>query len=152
MKALESILDNDSALPPGCCIDVSGESFTITLAPGTVVSRDLGEKGDGVIFKKATQNLYGFKTMALFVKRLFRFNQGTVVLKTLREAWDEAMRIPGGKVGEQLIAADPELAEIAEQLRKLPGPMREEKTARKVDFPNRLPDIRFNEKTATKAA
>ena len=58
-KELERMLKADGDLPPGFSQDVSGVSIEITIPNGTTISRDVGLKGDGKIWKKATQNLYG---------------------------------------------------------------------------------------------
>lgn len=127
-KELEKLLKNDGELPPGN-YNISGESLTIVLSE-TSVSRSVGE-GGGFIYKKATQNLYGWSVWALFLKKLKAFNQAGAVKRILMEAWTESM-ITGETVEKELKDIDPELAAFTEELKKQPAPKRREVTPRKI--------------------
>ena len=52
-KEIERMLKDDGDLPVGFAIDVSGMKLELTFPPGTVVNRDAGPNGDGMIEKKA---------------------------------------------------------------------------------------------------
>jgi hypothetical protein len=131
-KELEQLLKLDGQIAPGADFDLSGEQITICLTPKTRVSRNVGD--NGIIRKKATQNLYGYMVWSLFLKRLKKFNQWNVVKAMLVEAWHESIR-QNSTVKTELDAIDPELAEIARQLQDEAGPMREEPTPRMVNKP-----------------
>lgn len=132
-KELEKKLKADGELPPGCDYDLSGEQLTVTLPALTRVSRNIGQ-GNGIIRKKATQNLYGYHVWALFIARLKKFNQWNVIKGILIEVWREALA-SSTKVADELQDIDPELAEIAKALQEENGPMREEPTPRLVSKP-----------------
>jgi hypothetical protein len=138
-KALEKALKSDGQIPHGAGYDLSGKSITITLPESTYVSRDAGVKGDGVIEKTATQNLYGWTTIAFFVERLKRFNQAHTVYAALKDTWTHVLSQPETKVKTELVELDPQLATIVEELKKKGGPKRPESTPRNVDFPARVP-------------
>ena len=130
-KELERILKEDGDMAPGTSYDVSGETITITLPPGTTIYREAGMTGDGTIQKKAVQNLYGYAVWALFLQRLALFKQANDVRRILMLAWKEAME--GTKVEQELNRIDPEIAEFVERLKAMPGPKRTEQTPRKVE-------------------
>lgn len=75
-KCLEKVAkksDGECELPPGTSFDVSGETITITLPPETIISRQMGDNGDGTCQKKATQNLYGWSILYAFVYQAERY-------------------------------------------------------------------------------
>jgi hypothetical protein len=152
-KALETALKEDGDLPPGFSMDLSGQTFTMTLPGGTTVHRERGEKGDGMIGKKATQNLLSIGTMAFLVERLKRFNQASQVEACLREAWTWALENPQTKVEDRLPIYCPELNRIIEEFKSKGGPKREEKTPRKIQFPKHIaPTMSFQRRLAAEAA
>lgn len=135
-KELERLLkdsDGQGHLPPGFKADVSGQSLTITL-PNMIVEREKGWNGNGTIKKKATQNLYGYATWCLFIKRLAKFNQAKAILVILKDVWEEVMKsndkVDANQVEAELVRLDPELANYIQTLKEQDGPKREEKTPR----------------------
>jgi len=129
-KLIEAKL-KDHPIPAGSSFDLSGETVTITLPTQTTVYREKGQ--NGFIFKKATQNLYGYAVWVFLLRRLAKFNQAAHMRKLIMEAWTEAMRCET-KVEDELEEIDPEVAAHLESLKKLDGPKRKEATPRKVDF------------------
>jgi hypothetical protein len=130
LKFLERELDKDGDLPPGFYLDVSNKEVRIKLPVGTVVERDAGTHGNGVIFKKATQNLYGYAFFAKLVERLKKFNQWNVlreaIIDIIRESLDRRTTSR-----EQAVLADPELAAaIAHLQANFAIPARQEETPR----------------------
>lgn len=132
-KELERMLKEDGELPPGFAEPLTGETITIKLPPGLSVYREPGKNGDGIIQKKATQDLYGYGVWACFLMKLKAFKQHNVVMQIIREAWAEAMRTPATNVETELDKIDPELAKFVKELKERPGPMRDEQTPRKVE-------------------
>lgn len=142
-KELERMLKADGELPPGFQTDVSGVSVEIRIPPGTSISRDAGKDNDGVIKKKATQNLYGwailfecFRFCSLFKqhKKLER-----ILMMIVRRAVNRA--ISSQEAFRELM---PKRAEEIQAFQdSLPVPMREEQTARMIDRknPKLLPTI-----------
>lgn len=112
----------------GVTADISGQSLTITFGDDVAVSRSLGSDGLGHVFKKATQDLYGYAVWCLFLKRLQLFNQAEYVKKILMEVWEEVVRNREKNVGVELAEIDPELNEFIENLKAAPGPERKEKS------------------------
>lgn len=130
-KELERILkqsDNDT-LPIGE-YNVGGKTVTVTL-PEMTVTRDAGEKGDGIINKTATQNLYGWAVIARLADRLKRFNQWEAVRLPLLEVIREVLSTTGKTVESELCEIDEtfaaQVATIREELRP---PARPENTPR----------------------
>jgi hypothetical protein len=150
-KYLQKLLDdpNEPNLPHGVTYDVSKNSITITLPNNMSVGRDAGLNGDGIIQKKATQNLYGYAVWAFFLMRLKSFNQARVVRQMLSDAMHDAAKQTGkNNVEKELSKLDPELDEMIADLKKAKAPMRDEPTPRMVSFPTGNPVIQFNEKKA----
>ena len=110
----------------GITTDISGQSLTVTFGEAVTVSRSLGEDGEGHIFKKATQDLYGYGVWCLFLKRLQLFHQADYIKKILMSVWVEVVRNRDKKVEIELKEIDPELNEFIEQLKAMPGPKRQE--------------------------
>jgi len=131
-KELERMLKIDGELPPGFSADLSGVKIEIKLPHGTGVFRDAGLQNDGIIKKKATQNLYGwailhecFRVCSLFKqhKKLER-----VLMKIVRRAVKKA--ISSEDAFAELM---PKRAEDIQNLRNsLPVPMRNEPTPRQM--------------------
>lgn len=147
-KMLEKILkDPQEQLPHGVEYDVSGQVFTIKLPMGTKVSRDAGLKGDGIIKKRATQNLYGYAVWAFFLQRLKKFNQANAVRKMLAESFKAAMENVGQDVvKKELCELDPELDVLIKELQGEKIAMRDEQTPRMLSAPtNAKPEILFHE-------
>ena len=130
-KELERILkqsDNDS-LPIGE-YDVSGKTVTVTL-PDMTVTRDGGEKGDGIINKTATQNLYGWGVIAALADRLKRFNQWETTRHLLLDAVRACLTTTGSTVETELANVDEAFAaQVAEVREELRPPARPENTPR----------------------
>lgn len=135
-KLLERQLEaEDSDLPPGYEIDLSGQSITIRFAEGTIVRRDGGLQGDGKILKKATQNMYGYPVWAMFVERLMKFHQWNVLKAEIIEAVKAALKYRGdAKTVRTILNRDkPDLVAIMNELQQdLPIPARSENTPREV--------------------
>lgn len=132
MKVLERALDDDGELPPGFYLDVSGQEVTVKFPNGTVVERDRGMDGDGIIWKKATQNLYGFAFFTLMVRKLVAFKQWNVVRAIIIDTVREALK-NGISSRAEIRAEDPVLAlEIDKLHTEFPTPQRKEQTPRKV--------------------
>jgi len=130
-KELERILnrDDNNTLPIGE-YDVSGQTVTITL-PAMSVEREGGLKGDGIIEKTATQNLYGWAVIAALANRLKRFNQWNVVRQPLLEAIREVLSTTGKTVCSELSEIDETFAAQIEQVKQeLRPPVRPENTPR----------------------
>jgi hypothetical protein len=142
--AVSKLLDrmdqaDETNLPPGYTVDLSGYTLTIKFAPGTIVNREAGLKGDGFNYKKATQNLYGYAVWAALIERLKKFNQWGTVQNHLIEAMKTVRRQQAqGKNDEKmnetaLVKKNPDLKEAIEQLKaELPIPDRKEDTPRQV--------------------
>lgn len=130
-KELERILkqsDNDT-LPIGE-YNVGGKTVTVTL-PEMTVTRDAGEKGDGIINKTATQNLYGWAVIARLADRLKRFNQWEAVRLPLLEVIREVLSSTGKTVESELTAIDETFAaQVATIREELCPPTRPENTPR----------------------
>ena len=130
-KELERILkanDNDT-LPIGE-YNVGGKTVTVTL-PEMTVSRDGGEKGDGIINKTATQNLYGWAVIARLADRLKRFNQWDAVRLPLLEVIREVLSTTGKTVESELTTIDETFAaQVAAIREELCPPARPENTPR----------------------
>jgi hypothetical protein len=132
-KGLEKMLKEDGELPPGFSANVAGSKIEIVIPPNTTVTRDEGKDGDGIIKKKATQNLYGwailyecFRVCSLFKqhKKLER-----VLMKIVRRAVNRAI-----STQDAFTELMPKRAEEIQLLRdSLPVPMRDEQTPRKVN-------------------
>lgn len=90
-KFLERMLKEDGNLPSGFYMDVSGRTVEIKFPNGTVVERDAGTNGDGSMFKKATQNLYGWAVIAKLARRLKSFNQWDRIRREIVEAVRDAL-------------------------------------------------------------
>lgn len=133
-KELERLLENDGQLPPGFAYNVAGQTVTIQL-PNITVQRELGVNKDGMIQKKATQNLYGYATWAFFLKRIAKFNQAHIVRNAIMDALREAVATPPRKdkpnMEAEIEKIDPEIGKFMAQLKK-DMPKRDEQTARQV--------------------
>lgn len=140
-KYIEAAL-KDRQMTPGVSFDLSGESVTIDFPEGATVSRSKGEDGKGNVFKKATQNLYGYAVWVFFLRRLALFNQAAHVRKLLMEAWEEAMRT-FTKVETELAEVDPELSKFVESLKQIEGPKRREDSPRVFDKGKGQPVFHF---------
>ncbi len=90
MKELDRMLKADGELPPGFSRDLSNVTVTVTLPHGTSVNRDAGLKKDGVIFKTATQNLYGWAVIYECFRYARKFKQHSklqsILMKIVRRA------------------------------------------------------------------
>lgn len=135
-KLLERQLkDDDSDLPPGFEMDVSGQSITLKFPEGTIVRRDEGLKGDGKILKKATQNLYGYGVWAVLIERLMKFHQWNVLKIEIIAAVKIALKYgtDAKTVKMNLTNDKPDLIAIMDELQQdLPIPARSEDTPREV--------------------
>jgi hypothetical protein len=163
-KHLEGIAkdkDGPCEFPPGTEIDVSGERLTITLPPNTVVSRNEGENGDGVCYKTATQNLYGWGILYAFVYQAER------ILKLFRQEkrWRPFLQrmitrivkhaLDTGKTSEEAFeSAYPQIAKGIKDLKaSMNVPKRKEPTPRKCPKDAKLPvSLKFGEEKKKKAA
>lgn len=117
MKTLQRMLEQDGDLPPGFYADVTNESLTIKFPKGTVVERDAGTNGNGTIYKKATQNLYGYALIAALARRLSSFHQWNVMRDAILEAVRDAMQ-HGRSLADQLTQTDPTFAQQLDQIRE----------------------------------
>ena len=143
MKMLERMLKEDGELPPGFNLDISGRRVEITFPPNTVVERDSGTNGDGTIYKKATQNLYGYALITALAQRLRSFHQWNVMRDAILQAVRDAM-IGGNTLAQQLTQADPEFATGLEALRaEMAITPRCEDTPRIVKDPGQPPTVTF---------
>jgi hypothetical protein len=148
MKALERILENE-VLPPGI-YNLGSQSLTITFPQNTQVIREFGPKRDGIIEKKATQSLYGYKVWAMFLERLNRFNQANAVKKILMEVWHDAIR-NDTTVDKKLDEIDPELNDYVETLKAQHAPKKPQPTPRQLEM-SKNAMLQFNLQTVRKAA
>jgi len=89
-KEIERMLKDDGDLPVGFAIDVSGMKLELTFPPGTVVNRDAGPNGDGMIEKKAAQNLYGYAILHAITYYLYKFLR---LFRQERKAEEQALKI-----------------------------------------------------------
>lgn len=140
---LERMLKQDGELPPGFQADVSGITIQIKIPQGTSVNRDLGKNNDGVIEKKATQNLYGWYVLSECFRVASLFKQHVKLKRILMMIVKRAVNrgISSETAFRELM---PKRAEMIQNLRdSLPVPMREEKTPRNVirKNPKILPTI-----------
>jgi hypothetical protein len=62
----------------------------------------------------------------------------------IRYAWKQAILNPSTRVEESLRDIDPELAEYVEDLKRIDGPLREEKTPRKIEHVNSRKGGKYN--------
>lgn len=143
-KTLEKFFDSEAKktvlerLPAGSKFDVSNCSITITLPPQSFVERAEGVNKDGIVEKKATQDLYGYATWAIFIKSLKKFNQWKAIRTILIEAMKEVVRRKSKTLKEELQKDDPDLVkEMAELQDTFPISMRKEMTPQmyKTDLP-----------------
>jgi|694.fasta_scaffold42610_12 hypothetical protein len=131
MKTLERMLDADGDLSPGMKLDVSGSKMTVILPPGSIVEREAGSKGDGMVMKKAVQNLYGYALWALMIRRLRAFKQWNMIRVAILEAMKEVVSRNGKNLRDQIIKENPEIAdEIMAIQNELQIPDRQEETPR----------------------
>lgn len=137
-KELERVLNENGDLPPGFQADLSGTTVCVTIPNGTSISRDKGEKGDGIVHKTATQNLYGYGVWLKFLGRLAKFNQANAVLNILLEAMQDVIRFGGNVKDELQTFDDPDLKDFQKRVEQLKAqfPKREEQTPRKVKRAN----------------
>jgi hypothetical protein len=145
-KELERALKEDGELPAGFSEDLSGVEVRVKIPQGTRVYREIGKNGDGTILKKATQNLYGWTVWAFLLKKINGLNvvRGNRVKDLIRYAWKQAILNPSTRVEESLRDIDPELAEYVEDLKRIDGPLREEKTPRKIEHVNSRKGGKYN--------
>lgn len=135
-------------LEPGTYENVSGEKVEITLPPQTIVEREKGTRGDGTIFKNATQNLYGYAFLAVLIRTLRKFNQWNALRPHVMFALREAVT-KGKSLESQLVKDDPELKVEIEKIRKeLPHVARQEQTPRICKDMGFFPTITFRKKAA----
>lgn len=131
MKTLERFLKSNGDFSPGFTQDVSGCKITITLPPGSVVSRDIGPNGDGTILKTAVQNLYGYALWALMIARLRKFKQWDVIRSTIIETMQEVINRSNKNLREEISKEFPDIEEEIELIQKqLKIPQRKEETPR----------------------
>lgn len=135
-KELERILDKDGDLPYGSSFDVSNAEITIKIPKGTTITRDAGLQNDGKIYKKATQNLYGWAILAECFKFCRMFKQHEKLRKIILLIVRRAIRNKCS-TKEALISKIPEVAEQIEQLQsELNLPKRSEETPRIINRKN----------------
>jgi hypothetical protein len=128
-KTLEREVKEEQ-LPPGYYKDLTGEEVTIKFPKGTVVEREAGTKGDGIIEKKATQNLYGYTFFAMMTLRLQKFHQWNAIKEAILETVAEALK-KGIPSKDEAVTLDPILAAEIEKLQNtLETPKRKEPTPR----------------------
>jgi hypothetical protein len=131
MKQLERMLEQDGELPPGFYQDVTGVTVEVKLPKGCVVERDKGTNGDGTVFKRAVQNLYGYAVWCLMIERLKKFHQWNVIRGIIIDAIREALRRPSTSVRREISEIDEEMGREIEKLQQeFPIPPRIEKTPR----------------------
>ena len=104
-KDLERMLEEDGDLPPGFHADVSGVKVEITIPPQTVIYREKGMNGDGIIMKAATQNLYGWAILHECFRFVRKFKQHKALEKSLMKIVRRAIR--------KAISSEKAFAEIA---------------------------------------
>lgn len=145
-KQIDVMLKHDAKLgheiEPGT-YDVSGLTLTIKLHPGTLVSRGLGNRGDGTNEKAATTNLYGYPLLAMAAIRLQKFKMWNIVRRwiihfaklSVRQARRRAKDLDKWQKNA-LAEIDPELEQILENLKeqmRAELPVRIDDTPRNVD-------------------
>lgn len=142
-KLFERMLDADDPIPHGFTQNVSGDTVEITFAPGSIVSRDAGLQGDGFIYKKATQNLYGYPLIAAFALRLLKFNQWNVVRDIILDAMRDVIK-KGSTLAAELAKIDKDFPDALEKIKaEVKAPPRKEQTPRMFDM--EMPaTIKFN--------
>jgi hypothetical protein len=129
-KVLERTLKLDGEIPPGFRIDLSGTEITIRLPPETIVSREPGEKNDGVIWKKASQNLYGFTFFTMLANKLASFKQWGKIKEVIISTVLDALAYKSS-ARQEIALTDPELSQAIEEMqRTLNIPLRRESTPR----------------------
>ncbi len=144
MQTLKRMLDDDANIKPGFYEDLTGCEITIKLPKGSVVERSEGELGDGIVQKKATQNLYGYALWALMVVKLKKFNQWKLVKGIVEECLREVLAFPTNKVKEYVQAHFPDASEELDELQStLQIPMRPEETPRTFKEPKFPATITF---------
>lgn len=130
-KLLERTLKNET-FPHNSSLDVSHQSITITFNRNTVVERDGGINGDGIIEKTATQNLYGYAIIAALARRLKKFHQWNILRNEILEAVRDALK--HGNTLENEFLKDKEFAAQLEDIRAtVQVTPRKEPTPRKVN-------------------
>lgn len=129
MKSLERMLNDEPNVKPGFYEDLTGCQITITLPKGSVVERSDGENHDGIVMKKATQNLYGYALWALMVVKLKKFNQWKMVKGIVEECLREVIGFPTKNVKDHIQRNFPDAtAELEDLQSTLVIPMRPEDT------------------------
>jgi hypothetical protein len=140
-KCLERMLKEDGELTPGFYKDMGGVKVTVEIPPESVVFRDKGTNGDGTIFKKAVQNLYGYAVWALMVERLSRFNQWPAVRNIIIEVMRDVLK-NGSSSRSEIEEIDKEMAaQIAKLQMEFPIPPRKEQTPRCCKEGTRKPTV-----------
>lgn len=137
-KLLEKTLKNET-FPHNTCLDISFQSITITFNKNTVVERDGGVNGDGIIEKTATQNLYGYALIAALAQRLKKFNQWNAIRLEILEAVRDALK--NGKTLEKELLKDKDFAQQLEDIKEtVRVDPRKEPTPRKLiaDLPPKI--------------
>ncbi len=135
MKLLQNQLEDEPNLPAGFKTDLSGQTITIKFPPNTIVSRDVGEKHDGKILKKATQDLYGYAVWALMVSRLSKFHQWNAIKQIIIDCVQVVLKSKGKTVREQLEKTQPQIIEMMNELQQeMAIPSRPEDTPKLVSY------------------
>lgn len=134
-KELERQLKDDGELAPGCNHNVAGLTVEITIPQGVTVSRDAGENNDGIVWKKATQNLYGYSVLAecLRIAKLFKQHKRLerLLLKIVRRAISREC-----STETAFTELQPDAAQRIKELKaSLNIPKREENTPRLINRP-----------------
>lgn len=134
-KLLEREVEKDGELDAGTYEDVSFSELAITFPKGTVVEREVGDNGNGTIFKKAIQNLYGYPVIALMAHRLKKFHQWNAIKEIILESVKDVLkRSKTSKTVRDDIRNDfKNVAKLMDELQtQLPIPKRQEDTPRTV--------------------
>ena len=140
-KLLDKQLKEDGQFDAGTSIDLTGKSVTIKFPPNLIVSRQLGENGNGKCEKKAVQNLYGYAMWALFIDKLLKFKQWPSLKQIILDCVKECQDQPTDKENfrKALMESKPHLVELIDELAdEIPFSMREEDTPREL-INNKLP-------------
>ena len=129
-KYLERLLKEDGQFDPGFEMDLSGQSLTMVLPPGTRLTRSLGTDGQGHDFHTASTNLNGFAVLTLFIRVCLKFNQWFSIKRPLIAAIKAAIKTKTMGTEDKLVQAEPDLAAEIEAV----------KTELTADLPKRKQD------------
>lgn len=140
-KLLEKQLKEDGQFDAGTQLDLTGKSVTIKFPPGLIVSRQLGENGNGKCEKRSPQNLYGYAVWALFIDKLLKFKQWKQIKQIILDCVNELVDQKTDKDTFRKVLQDtkPHLVPLIDELaEEMPMCISEQDTPREL-INNKLP-------------